>query len=143
VKTFDFPPQSTNEVKCCGEILYPILWQGRQWAVTDYGLECRDGLYAVDARDFWELLDLSSEANVDAQKVYLSWWRHLSGKVWCDKSDVDNAIRVMLILFDKHGNRTSVPAPRLMNEWDAENYALEAGNRAYQEAKRRALEGRA
>jgi hypothetical protein len=29
------------EIKVSGEDLHEIWWQGRQWAVTAYGIECR------------------------------------------------------------------------------------------------------
>jgi hypothetical protein len=31
------------------EPLHPIWWQGRQWAVTEYGIGARDGTYAIAA----------------------------------------------------------------------------------------------
>jgi hypothetical protein len=44
------PPQyeAGNPVRCRGEELSsPIYWQGRQWAVTAFGIECRDGTYVI------------------------------------------------------------------------------------------------
>ena len=35
------------ESKLFAEPLSGIWWQGRQWAVTEYGLECRDGAYPI------------------------------------------------------------------------------------------------
>ncbi len=32
-----------------GEPLAPVWWRGRQWAVTEFGLERLDGTYAVEA----------------------------------------------------------------------------------------------
>ena len=32
-----------------GEDLGRILWRGRQWAVTEYGLEALDGVYQIEA----------------------------------------------------------------------------------------------
>jgi hypothetical protein len=43
-----------NEVRLCGEELRPVIWQGRQWAVTTFGIESRDGLYAIRARRLTE-----------------------------------------------------------------------------------------
>jgi hypothetical protein len=40
---------ATNEVANRCEPLSEVWWQGRQWAVTSYGLECRDGTYFIDA----------------------------------------------------------------------------------------------
>jgi hypothetical protein len=33
-----------NDARLSGEELRPVVWQGRQWAVTTYGIESRDGL---------------------------------------------------------------------------------------------------
>ena len=69
-KGFFLCPQSRNEVKVRGEALDPILWQGEQWAVTTYGLECRDGTYVVQAGShFWD--------KATAQDVFVSWFKHL------------------------------------------------------------------
>ena len=34
-----------------GDALPPLLWRGRQWAVTDYGIEALDGTYSLKASD--------------------------------------------------------------------------------------------
>jgi hypothetical protein len=36
-------------VKVRAADLHPVLWRGRQWAVTEYGIECLDGTYAIQA----------------------------------------------------------------------------------------------
>jgi hypothetical protein len=33
-----------------GDPLGRVLWQGRQWSVTEYGIECRDGSYHIDKK---------------------------------------------------------------------------------------------
>jgi hypothetical protein len=56
----DVPPQyeAGNHVHCRGEGLsQPIYWQGRQWAVTPFGIECRDGTYAIEKERIWEKED--------------------------------------------------------------------------------------
>jgi hypothetical protein len=56
-RELDAPPQyeCTDHVKCRGEPLAtPIYWQGRQWAVTSAGIECRDGLYYIGSHRCWE-----------------------------------------------------------------------------------------
>lgn len=136
IHSFKLWPQSRNAVKLRGEPLDPVLWQGSQWAVTEYGLEKRDGCYHVAAADLWLFARADS-----AQEVFVHWWKHLSGKCWCDADDVDSALQAMLVLFDRNGNRTSVPAPTLMSEDDIENFALQAGDQAYSNAKLRALNG--
>jgi hypothetical protein len=66
-------PEATNAVDLCGEELSrPIYWQGRQWAVTGYGVERRDGRYAIDATRLWE------------QDESYGWVRHMAGKKWVD-----------------------------------------------------------
>jgi hypothetical protein len=51
------PPylHDSSPVEATAEILGPILWQGRQWAVTSFGLEARDGRYPISARHLSEL----------------------------------------------------------------------------------------
>lgn len=140
-KGFFLTPQATNEVKCRGQALAPILWQGEQWAVTEYGLERRDGTYAVKAGDhFWNGCGIGRK-NRDEQTVFSTWWRHLSQKSWCDEDDIDAALQAMLVLFDESGKRTNVKAPSILSEYDAEDFALQAGEAAYKDAKQRAIEG--
>ncbi len=88
-----------------GELLNPILWMGEQWAVTTYGLECKNGLYFVKrGKDFWY-------PGLTVIEVYTHWYRHLTEKTWVDKEDIENALHAMLILFNEKGKRTKVPAP--------------------------------
>jgi hypothetical protein len=47
-------PQSSNPVKRRFEPLSRIIWQGRQWAATKYGVECRDGGYTIERKRLWE-----------------------------------------------------------------------------------------
>jgi hypothetical protein len=79
------PPQyeAGNPIHCRGEELsLPIYWQGRQWAVTSYGIECRDGTYAIDRKRIWE--------NEDSY----GWVVHLSGKGWTDLADFAETLRI-------------------------------------------------
>jgi hypothetical protein len=76
------PPQyeAGNPVPVRGEDLsQPIYWQGRQWAVTPFGLECRDGTYVI-ARDRHE--------------DRYGWVRHMAGKTWTDLPDFAEALRI-------------------------------------------------
>jgi hypothetical protein len=55
-RRLDDPPryETSNHVVCRGEELsQPIYWQGRQWAVTTFGVECRDRAYWIEA-SIWE-----------------------------------------------------------------------------------------
>ena len=79
----DQAPQSTNFVLCRGEeVSKPIYWQGRQWAVTNYGVEARDGTYVIDKTRLWE-----------EEKRY-GWVRHMAGKNWVDLPDFAEALRI-------------------------------------------------
>jgi hypothetical protein len=74
---------ATNEVANRCEPLSEVWWQGRQWAVTSYGLECRDGTYFIDAPRIGK--DLHS-ANP------YSWIAHLGdNKTWIDLEDFATA----------------------------------------------------
>jgi hypothetical protein len=75
-------PQASNPVKNRGERLHKIIWQGRQWAVTTYGVECRDGCYAIGRARLWE-----------EDEAY-SWVRHMAEKNWVDLHDFAEALRI-------------------------------------------------
>ena len=78
------PPrrQSRNEVTRRGvKALSTILWQGRQWAVTTYGVEARDGTYAIEAVALWDTEDGG-------------WVWHMAGKGWVDLDDFAEALRL-------------------------------------------------
>lgn len=53
----------------------PVVWQGRQWAVTGHGIECRNGTYPIDACRLWE------------EEGEYGWIRHLAEKEWVDLED--------------------------------------------------------
>jgi hypothetical protein len=81
----DVPPQyeAGNPVRCRGEPLCePIYWQGRQWAVTAFGIECRDGCYVIKKSRVWE--------NEDRH----GWIMHMAGKNWADLEDFAEALRI-------------------------------------------------
>jgi hypothetical protein len=79
-------PQSSNRVENRGERLHKIIWQGRQWAATKYGVECRDGGYAIERARLWE------------EDESYSWVMHMAGKGWVDLKDFAEALRVARIL---------------------------------------------
>ena len=139
---FKFCPQTRSEVHNKGEALDFVLWQGKQWSVTMYGLECRDGTYFVPAKDLWELAPkLLSEKTKTRQCVFVSWFQHLSRKSWCDEDDIDHALQAFLLLFDENGKRTNIMPPTLMGESEIEEYAVNCANHAYKLARFRAMEG--
>lgn len=65
-----------------GERLDTVWWQGRQWAVTEYGIECRDGSYQIEA-------DRLSEPD---------WGPHMKEKEWVDFDDFATAYFVACAL---------------------------------------------
>lgn len=79
------PPylHDSSPVETEAEILGPILWQGRQWAVTSYGLEARDGRYPINARN---LLELAPGEH--------GLIRHMASKLWIDLPDFVAALAV-------------------------------------------------
>jgi hypothetical protein len=77
-RQLDLPPQyeAGNPVHCRGEALSPpIYWQGRQWAVTPFGVECREGTYVIANDRLWE------------NEERYGWVRHMAGKTWTDLPD--------------------------------------------------------
>ena len=77
-------------VKSRGERLSPIWWQGKQWAVTERGIECRDGTYFIAA-------DRLPGTNP-------SWPIHMAGKTWVDLDDFCTAFLIALLLHG-HGGK--------------------------------------
>jgi hypothetical protein len=76
----DAPPKylSGNYVRQVGQRLHAIKWQGRQWSVTSFGIEKRDGCYAIP----FDRLEA------------LNWISHLAGKIWIDLPDFAEALRI-------------------------------------------------
>ncbi len=73
----------TREVRVRGEALSrPVYWTGRQWAVTAYGIERRDGLYAIEKARLWE------------DHGVWGWEKHIAEKEWADVSDFLAALAV-------------------------------------------------
>jgi hypothetical protein len=83
-RKLDEPPryEADNRVRCRGGRLSKIFWQGRQWAVTAYGVECRDGSYAIETVRLWE----------DEDRY--GWVRHMGDKEWVDLPDFAEALRI-------------------------------------------------
>ncbi len=79
------PPsyESTTDVCVTGEALnHPIYWKGRQWAVTGFGIEARDGKYVIKGQRIWE--DNSGHG----------WVHQMAEKEWVDLSDFVEALRL-------------------------------------------------
>jgi hypothetical protein len=71
-----------------GDELHPW-WIGRQWAVTAFGIEARDGTYAIGADRLLE--DLPDYSLLD----------HMGGKEWVDLEDFVTAFLVACALHEK------------------------------------------
>jgi hypothetical protein len=78
-------PSATNEVKVRGDALHPVLWQGEQWAVTEYGIERRDGLYTIDKARLLQLRFGTDQYD---------WPLHMREKGWPDMQDFNRAFVV-------------------------------------------------
>lgn len=85
---------SRDEVRVKGEPLSDIWWQGREWAVTSYGIEKRDGTYYIRHED----LDTHDNMN-------WSWPEHLAAKGWVDVEDFTTAWMVAIVMHGKDGDR--------------------------------------
>jgi hypothetical protein len=74
--------ECSDRVEVIGDPLHrPVHWVGRQWAVTAYGIERRDGLYPIQMERLFE------------KEAYGGWVGHMAGKVWCDLEDFAEALR--------------------------------------------------
>lgn len=82
-----------HPVKVQGEALKQIWWQGKQWAVTEYGIECRDGTYAIPSNEL--TYDLDSGTNH-------GWIEQMLNKGWADMNDFRTAYFVALSM---HGHQ--------------------------------------
>jgi len=74
------------EVTVRGDPLSDLWWQGRQWAVTSFGLERRDGTYYIDAHRLAE--------NIDT----VGWPLHMTRKAWLDDEDFMTAWCIALAM---------------------------------------------
>lgn len=84
---------SRDEVRVRAEPLDEIWWQGREWAVTSYGIEKRDGTYYIPKADF----------SLHGDKW--SWPEHLAAKGWPDIEDFTTAWLVAMTLHGKDGSK--------------------------------------
>ncbi len=92
-----------TEVVVRGEPLDEIWWQGRQWAVTAFGLESRDGLYTIEANRLCE----------DHKTKYPhSRIAHMGGKSWID---IDDFATAWFVACAMHRHRLT-KAERIMLE---------------------------
>lgn len=73
---------SRTEVAVRGQALDAVLWAGEQWAVTTFGIEARDGTYAIDAGRLRE------------DEPGYSWQRHMSEKTWVNHREFQVAFAI-------------------------------------------------
>lgn len=81
----DEPPAYVSDtvVEAVGEHLHePIHWTGRQWAVTDFGVEARNGTYSISKRRLWN------------EEDEWGWVRQVSTRGWIDMADFAEALRL-------------------------------------------------
>ena len=79
------PPnyEMTDVVEVRGEHLHePIFWTGRQWAVTEFGLESRTGIYSIPKRRLWY------------EEDEWGWVRQISNRPWVDMADFAEGLRL-------------------------------------------------
>jgi hypothetical protein len=88
-----------SDVALRGEALSPIIWQGRQWAVTTHGVEARDGSYSFTADRLHEGL---------RREHPYSWVAHMAGKRWIDLEDFTTAFFVACAVFSQPLRREDV-----------------------------------
>jgi hypothetical protein len=79
---------SKERVKCRGDRLSRIWWQGKQWAVTSFGIERRDGLYVIEKARLGK--------DHDGQP---GWLLHMAGK----GIDFDDFATAYLVGLALHG----------------------------------------
>ncbi|MDQ0326967.1 hypothetical protein J2R99_002836 [Rhodopseudomonas julia] len=103
----DQPPAvSTSGEKSPSSVIGPqdgVLWQGRQWAVTDFGLERLGGGQSVPTDRLFE--DIS---------VY-SWIRRMGDRPDVDLDDFTTAFMVALVL---HGFVTNLPGAKVLEDFE-------------------------
>ncbi len=82
----------TTPVRNRGEELHETIWQGRQWAVTEYGIEARDGKYHLPAERL-------SETRLYQGHELPDWPLHMAEKTWVDIHDFCTAFMVALACY--------------------------------------------
>lgn len=91
-----------NAVAQRGEAVHEVFWQGREWAVTAYGIERRDGGYPIEASRLCEEHD-GGAVDADGTPVPYTWIGHIGEKGW-DLADFATAFFVACAM---HGVRLS------------------------------------
>jgi hypothetical protein len=88
---------STDQVSLRSEPLTtPIYWTGTQWAVTGYGVECRDGTYSIPANRVWE------------ENGGRGWVQRMKEKDWVKLPDFVEALRLSRQRWPENKGGTSL-----------------------------------
>ncbi|MGU3340765.1 hypothetical protein ACLBXJ_22345 [Methylobacterium mesophilicum] len=80
------------------DLTEPVHWQGRQWAVTGYGIEALDGMYHVPFADI-----------PDAEAGWPAWLDALRRRYGTDGDDLAAALKVARSIQADAANGTSKP----------------------------------
>ncbi len=80
-----------------GHLTEPVHWQGRQWAVTGYGIEALDGMYHVPFIDI-----------PNAEDGRPAWLNDLCRRYGTDGDDLAAALRVARTLRPAGGHAVEV-----------------------------------
>jgi hypothetical protein len=82
----------STPVRVRGDKLDEVWWRGRQWAVTEYGIERLDGGYTIEAADLvWGFNNYP----------WYQWPAHMSGKRWVDIDEFTTAWMVAVLMHHK------------------------------------------
>lgn len=92
------PEWATNEVRCRGDALGRELWRGRQWSVTDHGVEARDGTYFICRSRLYEGI----------RDPHSGWEFHMAEKSWVDTEDFSTAMRIGRSLYPRGTRRARI-----------------------------------
>jgi hypothetical protein len=82
------------------DLTEPVHWQGRQWAVTAYGIEALDGMYHVAAAEIWPGPDGT-----------LPWFDALRRRYGTDHDDLEAALTVARSLWPCRASHGRVGDP--------------------------------
>ncbi|WP_292505003.1 hypothetical protein [Methylobacterium sp.] len=67
-----------------------VHWQGRQWAVTEFGIEALDGMYHVPSSEIW-----------DDNGRPPGWLNSLHRRYGTDRDDLNAAVKVARSIWSR------------------------------------------
>jgi hypothetical protein len=83
------------------DLTEPVHWEGRQWAVTGYGIEALDGMYHVPYSEIG-----------DADERAMPWLEALCRRYGTNRDDLAAALKVARAIRPRAGGADPKPAPR-------------------------------